>query len=142
MRTEEKIRLQELAYKWLDGTLTDAEQLEFDSWFVQSNIEPLAIPADVAENKEQYRRLIFSRIKEEIGTTKPHKLYSLWPRIAVAASIILAIGAGVFFYSNRPARENVQTDTYANDIAPGKQGATLTLANGKKIRLTDAVNGE
>lgn len=142
MSTEEKIRLQELAYKWLDGTLTDAEQLEFDSWFVQTNIEPLEIPSNIAENKEQYRQLIFSRIKKEIGTAKPHMVYSLWPRIAVAASIILVIGAGVFFYTNRPATETVQTDTYANDVAPGKQGATLTLANGKKIRLTDAVNGE
>lgn len=49
--------------------------------------------------------------------------------------------AGILFFNNK---KEIVTDQIAkvNDIAPGKQGATLTLASGKNIRLSDAANGE
>ncbi|SMC88805.1 FecR family protein [Pedobacter africanus] len=66
----------------------------------------------------------------------------LWPRIAVAASIAFAIGVGSLLYINKDNRGNNQQTVQINDVDPGKMGATLTLASGKKIRLDDAVNGE
>ncbi|RZM04132.1 MAG: hypothetical protein EOO88_56140, partial [Pedobacter sp.] len=67
----------------------------------------------------------------------------LWPRIgiAAAAAIIIVVGAGVFYFNQKPTALP-QDQLVANDIAPGTQGATLTLANGKKIKLTNAANGE
>lgn len=67
----------------------------------------------------------------------------LWPRIAIAAAIaVIIFGSGLIYYGVRHAFWQGQEFVYKNDIAPGKQGATLTLANGKKIKLSDAVNGE
>lgn len=72
--------------------------------------------------------------------TKP--TYKLWPRIAVAVAMAAIIfGAGLFYF-NINNRINSDEIVAAKDIAPGKQGATLILANGKKIRLSDASNGE
>lgn len=66
-----------------------------------------------------------------------------WPRIAVAASIILITSLGTLFYiEQHPVHKQEQQVKTKNDVAPGHHGATLTLANGKKIRLTDAANGE
>lgn len=68
----------------------------------------------------------------------------LWPRIAVAAAALVSIVFGIWFFSGLRHSEFISgsADYAKNDIGPGKQGATLTLASGKKIRLTDAVNGQ
>lgn len=59
--------------------------------------------------------------------------------IAVAASILLFLSIGSYYvFHKQPAR---QTAYYKNDIAPGGNKAILTLANGTKISLTDAKNG-
>lgn len=74
--------------------------------------------------------------------TKVPVLAKIWPRIAIAATIaVMVFGAGLFYYN---INKNKQTDqiTYKNDVVPGRNGATLTLASGKKIRLADAVNGK
>jgi transmembrane sensor len=70
-----------------------------------------------------------------IGTRK------LWSRIAVAAVTVLSLGLGLYFYANR-VKVDKDTLIASNDIAPGSVGATLTLANGKKIVLSGAQNGE
>jgi transmembrane sensor len=66
----------------------------------------------------------------------------LWPKIAVVAAAVAIIVMGVYFFNAPHTTEPVAEDQYANDVAPGKVGATLTLSNGKKIRLGNAVNGE
>jgi transmembrane sensor len=66
---------------------------------------------------------------------------SIWPRIAVAASILLIASLGLYFYSSKYANDDPHQTAYQNDIAPGKNGATLTLANGQKILINDALAG-
>ena len=64
----------------------------------------------------------------------------LWNTIAKIAAVLLVV-VGIYFfneYQKEPSYEHLT----ANDIPPGKIGATLTLANGKKINLADAANGE
>ena len=66
----------------------------------------------------------------------------LWTRIAAAAAILIATVTGLLYFGDQvglPGR--VQDVAAVNDVAPGKQGATLTLANGKKIRLSNTLNG-
>lgn len=72
---------------------------------------------------------------------KKRRLFS-FPRIAAAAAILLVSAAALFLYIAYSTSEVKNSYTYANDVAPGKNGATLTLANGKQIRLSDALEGE
>nr|WP_121271786.1 FecR family protein [Pedobacter schmidteae] len=63
----------------------------------------------------------------------------IWPGIAAAVILLISITGMLFYFKQK----NTAADKfYVNDIAPGKSGATLTLANGKKIILSDRVNGE
>jgi transmembrane sensor len=67
-------------------------------------------------------------------------------RWAVAASVILMLGTGSYFlFFNKAARQlpvvNNNLPAATNDIAPGRNGAVLTLADGKKIVLDDAADG-
>jgi len=62
-------------------------------------------------------------------------------QIAVAVAIIF-IAAGLFFFMGKDKTPQQPLQALAVEITPGKQGATLTLANGKKIRLNDVSTGE
>ncbi|MDR6783280.1 transmembrane sensor [Pedobacter africanus] len=71
------------------------------------------------------------------------QIQKLWPRIVAVAAAVALIVSGVYFFNYR----NDQTDAglssaSIHDAKPGKVGATLTLADGKKIRLDDVANGE
>jgi len=77
------------------------------------------------------------RIQPPTGEKSSYPFFRRW---AAAAAILILAGGGLFYYiQNKPSKNNSQL--VANDVAPGHQGATLTLANGKKIVLTQAVNG-
>ncbi|MNJ95533.1 fec operon regulator FecR [compost metagenome] len=66
----------------------------------------------------------------------------LWLRIAVAASIAIACTIGGYYYFLSEHSVNQRSFVLASNILPGKNAATLTLANGKKIALAEAHNGE
>lgn len=85
---------------------------------------------------------ILAHIFEQPRTIRKKLWFGSYGKLAVAAAVATIIfGAGLFYYQTtiiRPA----EVQAYTNDVAPGTQGATLTLANGKRIRLSDAGNGE
>jgi len=79
---------------------------------------------------------------EQIVRQPQHqKTYRLWPRIAAAAAIILVTGAGLFYYNHQRVADQ-QTNFVKNDIKPGGNKAYLILANGSRIVLTNAKNGQ
>jgi len=60
--------------------------------------------------------------------------------IAAAVAIVI-IGLGLFFYTNRTSKQ-ADVNKTAFDIKPGGNKAFLTLADGKRLTLTDVKNGE
>lgn len=142
-------RLQELFAKYIALQTSDLEEAELRDYVnnpvFADDIRQLIgnIQAPSSENglsgvdqNDILRNILESEPKKNIPVRR------LWPRIAVAASIALAVGVGSLLYVNKQDRWNSQQMVQMNDVDPGKQGATLTLASGKKIRLSDAVNGE
>lgn len=59
------------------------------------------------------------------------KMLPLWKKLTTLAAAIAVITVGVYFLKFYPA----------NQIRPGKNTATLTLANGKTIELSDSKTG-
>ncbi|QEH43241.1 FecR domain-containing protein [Chitinophaga sp. XS-30] len=66
----------------------------------------------------------------------------LWPRVAVAAAAVGVIILGISLYTARQTADPVARAENQVDIPAGTTGATLTLSNGKKIRLSEAADGE
>ncbi|TDQ10265.1 FecR family protein [Pedobacter metabolipauper] len=97
--------------------------------------EPVFQPG---QGEEILNSILTAHIYPAQATAKPVRL---WPRIFVAAAVILLI-FGVYFYTHTSSvNDDLKKTAYTNDIAPGKNGATLTLSNGQKIIITDAHAG-
>ncbi|MBB5439514.1 ferric-dicitrate binding protein FerR (iron transport regulator) [Pedobacter sp. AK017] len=88
----------------------------------------------------------FQKMKDEVWNNlnlnaEPARK-TLWPGIAIAAAAVAAIVFGLFFFkAPRHSEPGSGSASYTNDIAPGKNTATLTLANGKTIILSDVKTG-
>lgn len=152
----DKLRFKYLYERYLSGTLLAAERQEWKEGL--SDKEFLAELEQVSQELWEredlpvpiYNKLHAAQIYHEIiehgvdlAQVEPVKgrRQALWPRVAVAASIALFLNIGAYFYFKQPSIIP-QNSSYVNDVAPGKLGATLTLASGKQIRLADADNGE
>jgi len=61
--------------------------------------------------------------------------------LAVAVAVMVIVSTIGFFFINNTSYINSSIVSAKKDIPPGKTGATLTLANGKKILLSNAANG-
>jgi transmembrane sensor len=69
------------------------------------------------------------------------KVRPLWLRIAAAACLLIGISIGGYFLLHQvPGQQTIQIGK--NDIAPGHDQATLTLAGGQKIILTKELSGK
>ncbi|WP_276088242.1 FecR domain-containing protein [Pedobacter sp. JY14-1] len=77
--------------------------------------------------------------------SKPRKL-KLWRNAGAVAAAVATIVFGVWFFNSRFDSSRHSEDTRnllntANDLAPGKYGATITLANGQVIQLDSSKKG-
>ncbi|SMD11775.1 FecR family protein [Pedobacter nyackensis] len=136
---KDKIRLQELAHKYLQGNLTREEKNEVDDWFNQTSDEPVEVPALFANDELAHKEAIFNKIKIELGPKRSGML-TLWRGIAAAVLLICTIGAGILYFKHDQSAVEKTVKIDKNDIPPGSSGATLTLANGKRILLSSVVN--
>lgn len=85
---------------------------------------------------------VYQDLQQEIfkkSNTPVKKLKLTWLTIAASISIIAGLG---WFYIVHNVIPQDQIQVHSGPITTGKQGATLTLANGKKINLSSAVSGE
>ncbi|SMC54738.1 FecR family protein [Pedobacter africanus] len=137
--------LQELAYKWKNKQLTEAEQQYLAHWEASQLDNLLVLPNDAATPEAIKKRMLNKLLNELAAENTPaKKTIQLWPRIIGAAAAVAAITFGVWFYTaNNTARhldDRRDLLSYANDIAPGGNRATLT-SNGKSINLSGAKTG-
>lgn len=136
--------LREIAHKLRAGTVSDQEQAYFDKWYIQHKDELLELPEGYASKPLVIRDRMHDNLLAQVNAENPIKTFQIpgiWWKSAAAA--VLLIG-GLFFFINRNNSGAVKPDVAVveQDIAPGRQSATLTLADGKKIVLSDAANGK
>ena len=72
----------------------------------------------------------------------PIRRFKIWRYIAATAAIILMASTVLVYYYLERSPETAHYTVSTDEIVPGKIGATLTLANGKKIKLSDITEGQ
>lgn len=122
------------------GAATPDEIAEYDACLNRLTAGQKAWDAEglgeEAQTREELRAMLAAQI-----TKQPVRRIQLWPRIAAAACLLIGLSFGGYFLLHKTP--NPQTaQLVKNDIAPGHNQATLTLANGQKIILTKGLSGK
>jgi len=114
------------------GLASPDELAEYDSYLnrltdPQSEWDNNALGIE-RETREELRNMLMAQIKPQ-----PVRHIRQWIRIAAAAVLLIGFTAGGYFLSHTPAQRLQVVQNQQPDLAPGRNQATLTLANGKKI---------
>ncbi|MES2455936.1 MAG: FecR domain-containing protein [Bacteroidota bacterium] len=107
---------------------------------VEDLCQVLILMADESQKRTTHTN--FAELQHRIrrSALRENRTYQpLWKKWSIAAAAVLVITcAGALFYRNAD-KTTQMAETH--DIAPGGHKATLILANGNRVNLTDAVNG-
>ncbi|MBB5437860.1 hypothetical protein HDC92_001534 [Pedobacter sp. AK017] len=125
----------QLLNRYVNNTATEAELEVIDELVRTGELDDMLM-VHMLENWQAEEAVFESEI------TVPERKIKLWPRIVAVAAAAVAIVFGIWFYNTHPVFNHNADITGKNDIAPGKIGATLTLANGRRIRLSNVGNGK
>jgi transmembrane sensor len=143
----QKERILILLAKFERGEASEPELDELDKWYhsFEQDVKYTTGLSEAGrlEAKDNLLVRINNRLDQEPAAGEPYRRVrsiSLWPRIAIAAILLICLSAGGYFLIQKQAATQQTAQQY--DIAPGGNKAILTLANGKKISLTDAKKGE
>ena len=132
----EDSKLNELLERYRTGKATPEDKAFLESWYLSHNQSSPFLMSDSDREKDIDKA--WKIIQEN---QFPSGKYSIWFRIAAAASLLIFLSLGSYFlfhHKNQVEKNNL----VKNDIAPGRNKATLTLANGQKVILSDSVNGQ
>jgi len=128
--------IRQLLEKYRNGQANEEEIALLETWYLQWRNEPFPISPDELEET-----------KFEVWETISQKHSSGFSRTRwfAAASILLFIAAGFYYFARQPAEIKADNhfviNQHAKDLKPGGNRALLTLAGGKKIVLNNVQNG-
>jgi len=144
-----KKELESVLKKYLEGKATSEETTFLEQYYEYLEDQPgLSTLLSEAENKKIERRnweRLNAQMDQPSHTISQHQVPNLrkWRWVA-AASIVLAIGLGSWFFF--PGKSDIQQQivqkSVANDIKPPEVNrATITMTNGQTVYLDSAAIG-
>lgn len=139
MNDEQKLTL---INKYRSGQLLEHEAPAFFAWYRQVDTEELhrllqlgELPPAYEEASQQFLQQLSERLKDE------PKVRRMQPRTWWAAAAAVLLLAGSVYLLRPTPKQDVVVTAPAVDVAPGKNGAVLTLAGGEQIVLDSLGNG-
>lgn len=141
----ENTQLTILLEKYLQGTASEPESDALLAWY--RSVDHSYVEWQTSDPLEE--RVVFTRIFENINkkiTQQPAGVYPIyllkkaWFRYAAAIIIVLGIGAYFWMANKKTEQTFVNNKQLLTDVAPGRNRAILTLANGQRI-LLDSTKG-
>ncbi|MFQ6600123.1 FecR family protein [Flavobacterium sp. C3NV] len=119
-----------LLKKYQEGTLSNEDKDKVDAWYLhKASNSNLQLNEYELEDSYEY-------LKAKLPLKQETKVIRIWPRVAVAASIAVLLGTGIFYFT-KPKEQIPQVAEKPQEIAPGGNRGILTLSNGKQIVLAD-----
>lgn len=136
----ENPNIKSLLEKYFSGTSTPDENAMLESWYMRYENKSLGQVTD----EQRIEQL--ERIRLQVADhSAPAKNTRLWFRYAGIAASVAAVLFGLWLFNsdNTGLHNNTERNSAlaTNDIIAGKNKATLTLANGKSIVLSETKTG-
>ncbi|HVU54006.1 MAG TPA: FecR domain-containing protein [Puia sp.] len=141
-------RYNELLDGYLRDSLSESELQEFfqlveenDQLPDESMIRDAAFDAkhEGLTDREQRQRMLL--MVQQTARAKERRI-GIWRWTGAAAAVVVLAVTGIFLLKPRHSVIAKTNKTYKNDVAPGKEGAILQLADGSQIVLDSTGNGE
>lgn len=134
--------IEHLVFKFNNGSITPEELQILLDWYNSHDDQQVIIPSKVAESidvvKSRMLTGLLSKVAEE-RSLQPIKR-SLRIRWMSAAAALFVVAFGTWMVIEYKTQDN-NLEHVATNIIPGGNKATLTLANGKTIQLSDSQTG-
>jgi len=131
--------------QWLLSYLENSEDTELKQLMQKHFLGDLEKSRGISPEAS---RKLFKAIHDKIESESKSKKRRVIPlrRIAIAASVIGLLLVSVFLLNDKIgkkgiAKSEINPRRFKNDVLPGSDKATLTLADGSTIVLDDAQNG-
>ncbi|MBE9599308.1 FecR family protein [Pedobacter sp. MC2016-24] len=134
----------ELLEKYLQGSCTGEEQAIVESWHLNNLEKSTSEPGkeQIAEASQTIWNSITAKVElQKRANQTKSKIY----RYTSAAILFIVLSIGLLFLTKKLTKHPSISDQLAKtgkDFIPGGNKAILTLADGTKISLTDAINGK
>lgn len=151
-----EIQLTELIGKYLEGNCTESEKKLVEDWYGDFEKIPISFLKGDTVAINNLRKESFQELREQIAARKQeeqNKIVYLPKRVRqkwwIAAAVLLILFLGTISYlglhknvEKRLSPASPGISVYKDDVAPGGDKATLTLANGTSINLDSAKVGQ
>lgn len=141
-----KDEIMRLAERIASGIATDEEVHLYNRIYNSFQASTGEWVEDLYGSREELEMVMKKNIWKRARIEKPF-IRMKWIRWVAAAAIIAVFSTASFIiFRNRDtdtstATLQTQKERFKNDVAPGQEGAILTLSNGKTIVLDNADNG-
>ncbi|SHG20820.1 FecR family protein [Pedobacter caeni] len=136
-----EVEFKHLIEKYLDGKASKAEQVLLFNFYDQLQEEEVEWDPSVMGDAEEVERVILGRINVNVDANEVRPLIKRFPWWSVAASLLILLNLGLYFYSSQEAPHKA-TEEAISKIKAGGDKAFLILANGTRLSLTDADTGK
>ncbi|WP_346319307.1 FecR domain-containing protein [Chitinophaga sp. YIM B06452] len=140
------IKARELIERYNQGNCTAEEKLLVEAW--EAELEATGEFNADEPGLARWQEEVYARLMEQVGPeveTTPvpvHRVHFMRRWGWAAAVAVLAAGLGAYLLSTRDKSSQPEVAAVNTpDIAPGKNGAVLTLADGSQVELDSLGNG-
>ncbi|RYE43332.1 MAG: DUF4974 domain-containing protein, partial [Sphingobacteriales bacterium] len=107
-------------------------------YFRRNDVPELSVAELEQESEFMYRELMKGAQTPVVRLQR-----SFYPWISAAAAVLLLIGISLFYFNgSKPLKHNLQAKSDFKEALPGRTAATLILAGGKKIELSNVSDGK
>lgn len=132
-----------LLQKYNDKTASPEEKRAVEAWYETVNGQEAK---HTTEEIASLKNVIFAQVKSRIENKKEvpvvkHRFGVSVAFLSKVAVLLVVFSVGAFFYMNQNQSISI-VKTKKLEIKPGGDNAVLTLANGSKIILNEAANGQ
>jgi ferric-dicitrate binding protein FerR (iron transport regulator) len=134
-------QVKELIDKFNAGQCSEEEKALLETWYVENDEFSQELSPDMLATAVDR---VWGKLQQSATPQPeiPNISHAFSWRMVAAASVLLFLIAGGYYWRYKTPKNTTFSTANRNDLAPGKEQATLTLANGSKIILTSNLSGK
>ncbi|SFD01116.1 FecR family protein [Chitinophaga sp. CF118] len=155
MDLKQVYEIRDIILKYLNGNINDKEEIQLNHWLGEKKTnnklfreivdqETMILFTTRFKELEEGKAEVFQHICDQIDRPRSRFIWLLSSgkfRYIAAAISILFISMAAFYLINQNSTPDYSIEVRNKDLAPGRNTATLLLADGSVITLDSAENG-